>query len=173
MSFTKHNCIKWLCTQQKLFHNKATINVISFELKKDSTKKNDKIWAFHYLSENFNFALGHGILFHQKPNSIRRAPFVRKKNIESIILTFNNLLTWEGKDYFKKCVLFTWNKAWNSLKYLLNSYHDQGTAGYESCIKTWYFYLKQTKKLKASQRKGNLIWTWIMAGFGGKRSEED
>lgn len=147
---------------------------MSFPLNLKKTLQRRMTRSEHFImSENFNFALGHGILFHQKPNSIRRAPFLRKKNIESIILTFNNLLTWEGKDYFKKCVLFTWNKAWNSLKYLLNSYHDQGAAGYESCIKTWYFYLKQTKKLKASQRKGNLIWTWIMAGFGGKRSEED
>lgn len=45
MSFTKHNGIKRLWTQQKLFRNKASINVISFELKKkgDSTKKNYKI----------------------------------------------------------------------------------------------------------------------------------
>lgn len=78
-----------------------------------------------------------------------------------------------GKRLFSKCVLFTWNKAGISLKYLLNSYHDQGTAGYERCIKTWYFYLKQTKNLKASQRKENLTWTLMMAGFGGKRSEED
>lgn len=35
MSFTKHNCIKLLWIQQKLFRNKAIINVISFELKKD------------------------------------------------------------------------------------------------------------------------------------------
>lgn len=63
MSFTKNNYIKWLWTQQKLFHNKATTNVISFELKKDSTEKNDKIWSFYYLSENFNFSLSHGILF--------------------------------------------------------------------------------------------------------------
>lgn len=63
MSFTEKNFIKWFWTQQKLFYNKATTNVISFELKKDSTQ-NDKIWSFHYLSELFHFSLGHGILFH-------------------------------------------------------------------------------------------------------------